>query len=269
MAAVSQALVDFANHHRQRAEPGVEVIVTPRYQVTLQPDFPIAGPNSVTWIRCPAEEADDVIGEVRGIVAPRHLPVMWILDPGTEPPDFAERLASRGVQPDPHGAEAKVMVLPIDATVDAPPVDGLEIVDALADIATFRQADSAAAEAFQAVSVGGDPQRVAAQERRRLNLRAAGHQRRLLATVKGEPAGAAGLTLFPPAGAIINGGSVRPKFRGHGVYRGLVVARLKIARKAGAAGLMVWGGPMSAPILERLGFATVGRRRFFVDTSAV
>jgi len=38
MPAVSQGLVDFANNLRQQAAPGVEVIVTPRYQITLQPD---------------------------------------------------------------------------------------------------------------------------------------------------------------------------------------------------------------------------------------
>jgi GNAT superfamily N-acetyltransferase len=87
----------------------------------------------------------------------------------------------------------------------------------------------------------------------------------LLATVDAEPAGAAGLTLFPPAGAILNGGAVRPKFRGRGVYRALVAARLAMAREAGAAGLAVWGGHMSAPILAGFGFVTVGWRKFYLD----
>jgi len=42
-----------------------------------------------------------------------------------------------------------------------------------------------------------------------------------------------------------------------------------MAREAKVAGLVVWGGPMSAPILTRLGFQTVGWRRFYVDTSTV
>jgi GNAT superfamily N-acetyltransferase len=75
------------------------------------------------------------------------------------------------------------------------------------------------------------------------------------------------MTLFPPRGATINGGSVRPKFRGRGVYRALVAARLEIARRAGVEGLCVWGGEMSGPILARLGFEKVGWRRFYVDTS--
>jgi len=88
----------------------VERIDTPRYQITLQPDFPIPGPNNVSWIRCLPDEADDVIREARATIAPRHLPVMWMLDPETEPPDFAEHLARHDVHPDPHGGDVAVMV---------------------------------------------------------------------------------------------------------------------------------------------------------------
>jgi GNAT superfamily N-acetyltransferase len=267
MPAVSQALIEFANHHRQPASPGVERIDMSRYQITLQPDFPIPGPNNVSWIRCRSDEADEVIREARATIAPRQLPVMWTLDPETEPPDFADHLARHGVHPDPHGAEFAVMVLPIDAMVEGPPVAGLEIRDALADLATFRSAAAVAAEAFMDRSHGDDPELIAMEERRRLNFRAAGNRHLLLAVVDGEPAGSAGISLYPPAGAAITGGSVRPKFRGRGVYRALVAARLDIARRAGAAGLAVWGGDMSAPILAKLGFEKVGWRRFYLDTS--
>jgi hypothetical protein len=36
-----------------------------------------------------------------------------------------------------------------------------------------------------------------------------------------------------------------------------------MAREAGVAGLAVWGGDMSAPILTHLGFETVGWRKFY------
>ena len=35
MAAVSQTLMDFGRNHRQTSSPGVEVIVTSRYQIAL------------------------------------------------------------------------------------------------------------------------------------------------------------------------------------------------------------------------------------------
>ena len=264
MAAVSQGLVEFANRFRQPPAPGVEVTETGRYRLTLQPDYPIPGPNSVAWIRCRAEEADALITEVRAIVRPRRLPVMWILDPDTEPASFADRLGAHGAFPEPHSPEVAVMVLPSEAGIAGPAIDGLEIRDALADPESFRQADSVNAEGF-----GSEPRDAAAQERRRVNQLEAGNRRVLLATVDGEPAGSAGLTLYPPDGAIINGGAVLQKFRGRGVYRALVAARLAMAREAGAPGVSVWGGPMSAPILSRLGFETVGWRRFHVDESAL
>lgn len=267
MRGVSQALADFANHHRRSAGPGIEVIVTPRYEITLQPDFPQPGPNSVSWVRCRTEDADDVIRAARATIAPRHLPVIWILDPETEPPDFADHLLAHGCVPDPHGAEFAVMVLPVDAKIDAPDVPGLEIHDALADSAAFTSANLAAAEAFGAPAPNSEPGAIAALERRRLNLLAAGNQRYLLALVDGEPAGAAAMSLFPPGGATISGGSVGAKFRGRGAYRALVAERLETARRAGVAGLAVWGGDMSAPILAGLGFQKVGWRRFCLDTT--
>jgi GNAT superfamily N-acetyltransferase len=266
MPAVSQALIEFANHHRTQPAPGVEVTVTPRYQITLQPDLPIPGPNSVSWIRCHPDEADEVISEARAAIAPRHLPVMWILDPETEPPDFADRLAKHGVHPDPSGADVAVMVLPVDAKVEGQEIEGLEILDGLADLDTFRKADAVNAEAFNSTLRDDQPEHIAMQERRRLNALAAGNRRQLLAMLDGEPAGSAGLSLLPP-GAILNGGAVRPKFRGRGIYRALVAARLEIARTAGVDGLCVWGGHMSAPILAKLGFEKVGWRRFYLDTS--
>ena len=267
MPAVSQALIDFANQRRQEPAPGIEVIVTPRYRASIQPDFPIPGPNSVSWIRCQADDAGEVIREARTIFAPRHLPFAWILEPGVEPPDFADHLVANGAHPDPHGAEAQVMVLPAEAAVEAPPIAGLEIQDALIDLETFRKADAAAAEAFEAAEPTAEADYLAMLDRRRQNFRAEGNRHWLLATVDGEPAGAAGIILYPPGGAIINGGSVRPKFRGRGIYRALVAARLEIGRRAGVAGLIVWGGDMSAPILAGLGFEKVGWRRFYLDTT--
>ena len=267
MTAVSQALIEFANHRRPQAEPGTEVIDTPRYVITLQPDFRIPGPNSVSFVRCRPDETDEVIRDARAIFHARRLPMMWTLDPETEPANLAEHLARHGVHPDPHGSDFAVMVLPVDAIIVAPAIPGLEIRDALADLATFRSANAVAAEAFESDIHGDDPEVIAMQERRRLNLRAAGHRHLLLATVNGEPAGAAGIGVFPPAGAAITGGSVRAKFRGRGVYRALLAVRLEIARSAGVDGLSVWGGDMSGPILSTLGFEKVGWRRFYLDTS--
>jgi len=254
-----EALVEFATSFRQPPAPGIEVLEMPRCRITLQPDYPIPGPNSVAWVRCGETEVADLVREVHAIVAPRRLPLMWVLDPDTEPADLGERHATYCAGFD---SAADVMVLPVDARIEAATDQGIEIRDALGDAEAFRQADAVNAEAFG--DAARDP---LAQERRRANQVAAGNRRVLLATVDGEPAASAGLTLFPPHGAILNGGAVLPRFRGRGLYRTLVAERLRIARQAGVPGVQVWGGEMSAPILRRLGFETVSRRSFYRDLS--
>jgi len=263
MPAVSQALAAFANEWRQPPAPGFEIVETPRYRIVLQPDYPIPGPNSASWIRCRPEEAEAVIDEVTALFEARDLPLMWILEPGTEPANFDEFLHARGMEPEPHAPEVAVMVLPIETRFEAPRIEGLEIRDALADAESFRASDAVNAEAFGEREITADDATRAQQERRRQNQIAAGNRRVVLATIDGEPAGSAGLSLYPPDAAIINGGAVRSKFRGRGIYRAMVAARLEMARAAGVAGLSVWGGAMSAPILARLGFEKVGWRRFY------
>ncbi|MFO8150796.1 MAG: hypothetical protein R6T93_10900 [Trueperaceae bacterium] len=50
------------------------------------------------------------------------------------------------------------------------------------------------------------------------------------------------------------GGATLAEHRGRGLYRALVAARARFARARGKRYLTVDAGPMSAPILERLGF---------------
>ena len=265
MAAVSQ-LAEFGRSFRQRPAPGVEVIDTARYLIQIVPDFPIAGPNNVTWIRSALEAVDDLVREVREVFAARRLRFAWILDPDVQPPDLADRLRGHDIRPDPHGEDAALMVLPVGAAVAAPAVAGLEIHDASQSYEMCEAAEHAADEAFGGGAFGAPSFLDEGRPRRYDHLRATSNRRLLLATVHDEPAGSASLVLYPPHGALMNGGSVRPKFRGLGVYRAMVAERMRMIREAGAAGAVVWGGEMSRPILETLGFQTVGWRRFYIDT---
>src|SRR5579864_6068429 len=195
MPAVSQGLVDFANGWRQPPAPGFEIIETQRYRIVLQPDLPIPGPNSASWVRCRAEEADEVIDDVTALLRDRDLPLMWALDPDTEPANFPEFLAARGVQPDPQAPESAVMVLSIDVDFEAPPVQGIELHDGLADLEAFRRVDAVNAQAFGGRTPRDDPGYTAQLERRRENQIAAGNRRLILATIDREPAGSSGLSL--------------------------------------------------------------------------
>src|SRR5436305_8227660 len=227
MAAVSQ-LAEFARSFRQRPAPGVEVIATARCQIQIIADFPIPGPNHVGWIRCAPDEVAELVRDVRQTFAARGLRFVWILDPDVEPPDLAGRLRDFGVRPDPHGDKATGMILSADAPIHEPTVRGLEIRNALETYESFQEAEWAADEAFAGAQFGSPSFLDDGRPRRFANTRESPNKRLLLATVDGEPAGSASLTLFPPDGALMNGGAVRPQFRGRGVYRAMVAARMRM-----------------------------------------
>ncbi|MGZ8716209.1 MAG: GNAT family N-acetyltransferase [Gaiellaceae bacterium] len=84
------------------------------------------------------------------------------------------------------------------------------------------------------------------------------------AWVDGRIAGA-GRGSFSPRGVHMSGGSTAPWARGRGAYRALVRARWDAAVERGTPALAVSAGPMSAPILYRLGFEQVCRFRRLED----
>jgi GNAT superfamily N-acetyltransferase len=66
-------------------------------------------------------------------------------------------------------------------------------------------------------------------------------------------------------GVALMGGAVLPEARGRGVYRALVRARWDHAVARGTPLLVVQAGPMSAPVLDGLGFVRHGEIRLFAD----
>jgi GNAT superfamily N-acetyltransferase len=84
-------------------------------------------------------------------------------------------------------------------------------------------------------------------------------QRLFVAYAGGVPAAAAAYQPFARS-AFLMGGVVLPQFRGRGLYRALVHARLAHARSLGIELATTHAREASsAPILEKLGFATVCR----------
>ena len=67
-----------------------------------------------------------------------------------------------------------------------------------------------------------------------------------------------GSAVFGANAVYLSGGSTRADMRGRGVYRALVRARWDAAVERETPALTVGAGRMSQPILERLGFVTVG-----------
>jgi hypothetical protein len=70
-----------------------------------------------------------------------------------------------------------------------------------------------------------------------------------------------GRAIYTRAGGYLMGGSTAEWARGRGAYRAVVRARWDEAVRRGTPALAVGAGPMSRPILERLGFEQVHRFR--------
>jgi GNAT superfamily N-acetyltransferase len=119
--------------------------------------------------------------------------------------------------------------------------------------------DRASLDAFSRVMAegwGGELAAIATTNRLIAALPEA-RQQMFLARWDGEPAAVASYVACPRS-AYLLGGVVLPRFRGRGLYRALVQARLADARARGI-GLATSHAreATSAPILERLGFATI------------
>jgi GNAT superfamily N-acetyltransferase len=257
MSAALDGLVELALRPWGRPQVGVELDATPERLIELQPSLPIPGPNRVCLVRCPAGAVDALVDQVRRRFAVRGLPCLWILDPDVQPADLDARLTARGIVP---FGGAEVMVLPADARLESRN-PAVEIVDALSDEAAFWDAEELQAAAF----AGGSPP--PGQRERYEEARADPARHLLLALVDGRPAGA-GWATVREEGVILNGGAVDPAFRGRGVYRAVVAARLALAREVGAPGLGVQArSDTAAPILTSFGFRTVGAWRLHVDRS--
>ena len=74
-----------------------------------------------------------------------------------------------------------------------------------------------------------------------------------------------GRAIDMPTAVALFGGAVLEDARGNGVYRALVHTRWEHAVARGTPVLAVQAGPMSAPVLDRLGFRRHGDVQLFMD----
>lgn len=167
----------------------------------------------------------------------------WSVTEWTRPEDTGRRLAARGFESWAFrgmAAETPDFSVPEDVEVRI-------------------SSDAGAIAALLAKGWGGPRERIEPEIHWAL---AQGRFHYAVATVQGDTAGVGGVVIGDFA--YLTGGVVLPAFRGRGVYRALVRARLDLA-----GGLPVGTQAReatSAPILERLGFATVFHGRIFQKT---
>ncbi len=227
------------------AELRVRVIERPGWLQIVTPSITTGGLNEVAYSALADDEADAVIDATIAGYRELGLKFRWNVGPDSAPADLGERLARRGLV----GSWGRGMAR---ATGERPASDPA--------ITITEVGDRSLAEFSRVMAEGWNLDAGPLAELNGLMLAAPGRRHRMfLAAHRGEPAGVASYVALPRSAHLI-GGVVLPAFRGKGVYRALVAARLAHAHVHGLALATSHAREASsAPILERLGFATICR----------
>ena len=226
--------------------PRDERIVTDRYVLWLG-----AG-NEPAWnvaqrFRLREDEIDEVRGEIHAAVRARgRTACTWEVGTHATPAGLADRLRERGLVDE----EYAVGMVLTEPPAQAPP--DVEV----------RRAESPeellAAARIAAVAFGGPEPSLAP-------ARPPADNPVYLAYANGEPVARASAA-FTEHGVTLFGGATLPGARGRGAYRALVAARWADAVARGTPRLVTQAGPMSRPILQRLGFREVCELLILLDS---
>lgn len=218
----------------------------------LTPSDPTTALNEVVACRAEAERADVAIDRVIAEHEAAGAPLKWVewpegLDRGGGIPGLAGRLEERGFR----SWEARALALGLagrqgSATPGVEPV-GVDQLEAWAAVLSAGWGQPVEGVRLDCRRALADPRRGA-----------------FLAYVEGQPVGTAGYVLSERS-AYLTGAVVLPEFRGRGLYRALIEARLEAARAAGRALATTHARPTSAPLLERLGFEVLARYRCWAN----
>lgn len=226
-----------------------ERVVTDRYVLWMgRGDAP--GWNVAQRFRFAAAELDEVREEIHArLRAKGRAACTWEVGTHATPPDLVERLYALGLVDDEPTALAIGMVLTEPpAHAEAP---GVEV----------RRAETPeerlAAERIAVAAFGDGPEPTEAPAAK------PGHAT-YLAYVDGRPVARA-TAAFGEHGVTLFGGATVPEARGRGAYRALVAERWRDAVAAGTPALVTQAGPLSRPILARLGFRELCEIRILVD----
>jgi hypothetical protein len=239
-------LAENANTYTPLA-PGDERIDAGRYVLSMgRGDEPWW--NVAQRFRLAPAELDGVRAEIHAHVRARgRTACMWEVGSSAVPRDLVERLQELGLT-ELVDQRAAGMALTGEPVGKAPPE--IEVRRAAS------QVDEELAAEIAAACFGGEPVARTFQKGSPVVT--------YLAYLDGVAAGRA-TGSFSEHGVSLFGGATLPAARGRGVYRALVHARLGDAAARGTPLAVTQGGPMSRPILARLGFREVCELRVLVD----
>jgi GNAT superfamily N-acetyltransferase len=230
--------------------PDLRVVERPGWLQLVNPSFRDGSFNGVSLSVLSAAEADAVIDATVAEYRDLGIAFRWSVAPDSKPDDLGARLAARGLVPSEVRAMARSTAPFRGAPAGCPTVEevGEDNVEVFTQVmAEAWRSDPGPLRVANAV--------VLADRSRRFRL--------FLARSGGEPAACASCCLFARSVYMI-GAAVLPRFRGTGVYRALVAARLETAAAAGLELATTQAlESTSAPMLEHMGFETVARFTVF------
>ena len=223
------------------------------YTIGLQTGMTSA---SVMARRIDADGVEEAVADVRGLVAERGMTrAAWFVPEAAQPEGLVAALLSTGMVPHdepPHEPRFAAMVLLEEPKLGPPDVEA-RLAETFAE---YQAGHRVGHEAFEMSSE--DRAAMEAHERELWGFEQNWDVfRTFVALVDGEVVGT-GAAIQGANAAWLVGGSTRADTRGRGVYRALVRARWDAAIMRDTHALTVTAGRMSRPILERLGFITVG-----------
>jgi hypothetical protein len=236
---------------------GEHLIANHRYVLFIaRSDHP--GFNTVQHLRLSPQTIDVTVDEVRTIArAHSRTALTWEIASSATPSDLAERLRERGMtlaKP----PNAVIMVL---REPPLPPPANITVTR-VETVADFRVFVTITHEVF------GMTDRLPS-ELERIDREGAvdlvnTRFMRYIAWIDGAPMAAATAS-FTDVGVLLHSGSTLPGARGRGAYRALVAARWEDAVRRGTPLAVTRAGPMSRPILGRVGFTELAEIIFLLD----
>jgi len=229
-------------------------VVRPGWRQCITPSFFRGGFNSVDLAVMTDADADAAIDATIAEYDALGIRFRWNVGPDSRPLDLAARLERRGLQ----SRRALLLAAAIaDLDLEAPPGVTVETVEDH-NLTAFAGVVAGGWDVAQEPLIAYEH----AVQRHHAAPRDTLH-RSFLATIDGEPAGAANGICFPRS-LYLMGAVVLPQHRGRGVYRSLIAARLALARARGVRLATCQAlADTSAPILTRMGFVTIAEEQSF------
>jgi hypothetical protein len=207
------------------------------------------GWNVAQRFRLRGDEVEGVRAEIHQLLRARgRTACSWEVGSSATPDDLVDRLLAVGLVDDEPTPLAVGMVLteppeqgPVDVEIRRAESDEEHLASARIAAVAFGMPEPTEARP------DGDPNNVV-----------------YVAYADGEPVARASASFGEHAVSLF-GGSTLPEARGRGAYRALVAARWADAVARGTPVLVTQAGPMSRPILARLGFREVCEIRILLD----